>query len=70
MASLPAFPPANGNVTGMPRQHKPDAESNIPNSSIRMKRANGEALFEDNPIRYNNALLMSANAGAISSLGP
>ena len=27
--SLPAFA-ANGHVTGMPRRHKPDAESNIP----------------------------------------
>ena len=30
MVSLPAFPPANGHVTGMPRRHKPDAESDVP----------------------------------------
>ena len=30
MVSLPAFPPASGHVTGMPRRHKPDAESNVP----------------------------------------
>ena len=30
MVSLPAFPAANNHVTGMPRRHKLDADSNMP----------------------------------------
>ena len=36
MVLLPVFPPANGHVIGMPRRHKPDAESNIPTVKARI----------------------------------